>query len=293
MVVSLASMAVSAMSASRDSVATFSWALWSRAELDWARMNTTNLAERGRGVHVSISASTQGTRAARTSRERITDGTRATAEVGRTVIGLVVSVDSHTGCSWSGVAVGVVHTEWCPVGTSQSRWATVHACSVVINVALRALNAGFWVVALIKGRRSRSPLNVPGLSPYRPTSQVSHAAHQGSAPHTQTSAWHVGTRAAIHRASTAHGRAGHQLHRTPPAATAKVRPGGCRAREGGGSRRRAASSAAAAAGPDLVDWAQGYPYLHGRRLRPLPLRPRQRLQAGLGAGHLPGRRSQR
>ena len=119
------------------------------------------------------------------------------------------------------------------------------------------------------------------------------AAHQGSAPHTQTSAWHVGTRAAIHRASTAHGRAGHQLHRTPPAATAKVRPGGCRAREGGGSRRRAASSAAAAAGPDLVDWAQGYPYLHGRRLRPLPLRPRQRLQAGLGAGHLPGRRSQR
>jgi len=28
------------------------------------------------------------------------DGTRATAEVGRTVIGLVVGVDSHTGCSW-------------------------------------------------------------------------------------------------------------------------------------------------------------------------------------------------
>ena len=105
-------MTLSAMSASRDMMATFSSALWSRrAESDWARIITTKLAERG--VHVSISASTQGTRAARTSRERITDGTRATAEVGRTVIGLVVSVDSHTGCSWSGVAVGVVHTEWC------------------------------------------------------------------------------------------------------------------------------------------------------------------------------------
>ena len=105
------------MSASRDIVAISLWALWSWAESDWACMSTTKaLAERG--VHMSISASTQWTRAARTSRERITDGTRATAEVGRTVIGLVVSVDSHTGCSWSGVAVGVVHTEWC--GVTQS-----------------------------------------------------------------------------------------------------------------------------------------------------------------------------